>query len=176
MTDTDRLTERFLEALDNGDLQTLQYLWQQGCEQPELGRLLAEMIEEAARELEPPGGWQFDVAKVQTLLRQHLPSGFPPEGELPALAASDVAAKLQSDGFVKNLSDEDQLANKRLRDDATLIPEDLGAPQLQAWVAKLGISASERYWKQFRKTAVLMSLGRSQQGAKLLAARKQQSK
>jgi hypothetical protein len=35
----------------------------------------------------------------------------------------------------------------------------------------LNISASERYWKQFRKAAVLLKLSRGQQGAKLLAAR-----
>ena len=58
-----------------------------------------------------------------------------------------------------------------MRYDRTLVPDELGVPQLRAWIESLNVSASERYWKQFRKTAVLLKISRGQQGAKLLAAR-----
>jgi hypothetical protein len=170
---SDQLAEQFLDALDHGDLQTLTWLWQQAVERPELGQLFAEMIEEVAREMEPANGWQTDVAKVQVLLQQHLPSGFPQETEIGPLTTSDVAAKLHE--FVKNFPEADKLANNRLLADRTLVPDQLGVPQLQEWIAGLGITASERYWKQFRKAAVLLQMSRCQQGAKLLAARKKES-
>ncbi|HLW66661.1 MAG TPA: hypothetical protein VKS79_15205 [Gemmataceae bacterium] len=169
MTDMDLMARKFLHALDHGDLPSLSWLWQQAGEQPELGQLFAEMMEEAARAIEPPNGWQTDVTKVQTLLRQHIPSAFPQEAEVRPLMTCDVAAKLHE--LMNGFTEADQRANDSLRYDRTLIPVELGVPQLQAWIEGLNVPASERYWKQFRKTAVLLKISRGQQGAKLLAAR-----
>ncbi|HEV3146080.1 MAG TPA: hypothetical protein VGZ47_19490 [Gemmataceae bacterium] len=169
MTEIDLKARQFLDALDHGDLQSLSWLWQQASEQPELGQLFAEMMEEAAREIEPANGWQTDVAKVQALLRQHIPSAFPQEMEVRLLMTSDIAAKLHE--LIGGFPESDQLANNRLLADRTLLPDELGVPQLRAWIDGLNVPASDRYWKQFRKTAVLLRISRGQQGAKLLAAR-----
>jgi hypothetical protein len=174
MTDMDRMAQKFLDALDHGDLPSLSWLWQQADEQPELGKIFAEMMEEAAREIEPANGWQTDVTKVQSLLRQHIPSAFPQETEVRPLMTCDVAEKLHQ--HLKGFADADQRANDSLRYDRTLIPDELGVPQLRAWLEGLNVTASERYWKQFRKTAVLLKISRGQQGAKLLAARQAEQK
>ena len=169
MTDMDQMARRFLDALDHGDLPSLSWLWQQADEQPELGQMFAEMMEEAAREIEPANGWQTDVTKVQALLRQHIPSAFTQEAEVRPLMTCDVAAKLHE--AMNGFPEADQRSNDSLRYDRTLVPDELGVPQLRAWIESLNVSASERYWKQFRKTAVLLKISRGQQGAKLLAAR-----
>jgi hypothetical protein len=163
------MAQKFLNALDHGDLPSLSWLWQQADERPELGQMFAEMMEEAAREIEPANGWQTDVAKVQALLRQHIPSAFPQEMEVRPLTTSDIAAKLHE--MIGSFPEADQLTNNRLLADRTLLPEQLGVPQLRAWIESLNVSASAHYWKQFRKTAVLLKISRGQQGAKLLAAR-----
>jgi len=86
----------------------------------------------------------------------------------------DVAAKLHE--LMNGFADADQRANDSLRYDRTLVPDELGVPQLRQWIEGLNIAASERYWKQFRKTAVLLRISRGQQGAKLLAARQAEPK
>jgi len=51
MSDMDQMARQFLDALDHGDLPSLSWLWQQADDRPELGQMLGERMEEAAREI-----------------------------------------------------------------------------------------------------------------------------
>lgn len=166
----DQYSDRFLRALDSGDLQTLAWLWDEAYQQPVLAQLFTDMLDEAVREFEPADGWRYDIDKVQSLLAQHFPA--PITEDLAPLTAGDVASRLQADRMLGGLTNEDVQANTRLLVDATPVPEQLGAPQMERWLTALNISASPRYWKQFRKAAVLLQMSRCQQGAKLQAARR----
>lgn len=170
----DQYSERFILALDAGDLQTLAWLWDEAYQDPALAKLFNEMLDEAATELEPADGWRGDVERVQQLIADHFPK---PVVEAPGrLTAADVAGKLQTDRLLSSLTDADVQANSRLLANATPVPEQLGVPQLETWITGLDISASPRYWKEFRKAAVLLQMSRCQQGAKLQAARRQSGK
>jgi hypothetical protein len=48
----DRLTLRFLDALDSGDLDTVAAIWQDAADDPELYAALVEVCEEVAREID----------------------------------------------------------------------------------------------------------------------------
>jgi len=166
----DQYSDRFMKALDAGDLQSLAWLWDEAYQQPELAALFVDMMNEAAREIEPEDGWRSEIDKVQLLIAQHLST--PIVEEPGPVTAADVAARLQADRMLSGLPDDDVQTNTRLLVDATPVPEHLGAPQLERWLTGLNISASPRYWKQFRKAAVLLQMSRCQQGAKLQAARR----
>lgn len=166
----DQYSDRFLQALDNGDLQTLAWLWDEAYREPALAQVFLEMMAEVESEMAPGDTWKTDVEKIRWLIDQHFPATT--MNEPPPLTVGDVASKLQAERAFGSLSEEDLKANSRLLVNATPLPDELGAPQLERWIAGLDISASSRYWKQFRKTAVLMQMSRCQQGAKLQAARR----
>jgi hypothetical protein len=163
---------RYLDALDTGDLDTVARLWERAAADPELERILGELTDGLAVEEGPDPDWKGDAAHVKDLLRRHLPSGFATPPAAP-LTVADVAARLQADSTLSGrLSPADQASNARLLGNSTLIPDDLGLPQLEKWQKKLGVSASPAYWRAFRQAAVLLSMGRCQQAGELAAARR----
>ncbi len=117
--------------------------------------------------------WQADAERVRVLLREHLPSAFPNETELPPLTVRDVASQLQKESAIgKRFSGSDQVVNSRLLADTTPLPDELGLPYFEKWKTSLGVSASPHYWRAFRQAAVLLAMGRCQQAGELAAARR----
>jgi hypothetical protein len=164
---------RYLDALDAGDVATLAELWEQAAVHPQLEQVLGELTDGLAIEEGLDPAWKADAQRVRVLLREHLPSAFRAETELPQLTVGDVAARLQADAILgARLSTADKAANSRLRADSTPLPENLGLPHFEKWKTALGISASSHYWRAFRQAAVLMSMGRCQQAGELAAARR----
>lgn len=163
---------RYLDALDAGDIAALAELWEQANENPQLEQVLNELTEGLADEENLDPAWKADALQVRSLLREHLPSAFPSEAELPPLAVSDVAARLQIDSVLAGrMSAADKAANSRLRMVPTPLPEDLGLLHFETWKNALSISASSHYWRAFRQAAVLLRMGRCQQAGELAAAR-----
>jgi hypothetical protein len=164
---------RYLDALDAGDINALAELWERAAGDPELERQLGELTDGLAVEEGLDTAWQSDALSVRTLLREHLPSAFPSETDLPPLTVGDVAARLQADvALGARWSDSDRAANSRLLVDSTPVPEELGLPHFEKWQTSLGIPASSHYWRSFRQTAVLLAMGRCQQAGALAAARR----
>ncbi len=164
---------RYLDALDAGDVAVLAELWEHAAADPRLEQVLGELTDGLAIEEERDPAWEADAERVRSLLREHLPSGFREEHELPPLTVGDVAARLQTDSVLgSRLSATDKAANSRLRMDATPVPEELGLPHFEKWKTSLGITASAHYWRAFRQAAVLLAMGRCQQAGELAAARR----
>ncbi|HWG43010.1 MAG TPA: ImmA/IrrE family metallo-endopeptidase [Gemmataceae bacterium] len=106
--------------------------------------------------------WESDAARVQNLLREHLPSAAPSGADPPPLTVGDVAARLQVDSALGGrLSAADRETNSRLRTDTTPVPEELGLPHFEKWRTTLGVRASPYYWRAFRQATVLLAMGRS---------------
>jgi hypothetical protein len=169
----DREVLHYLDALDTGDLETAARLWEKAGNDPALGRALDEVGQGIFDELGLAADWPTDAERVRSLLRQHLPSAFPAEETAGPLTAGDVAARLQADAALgARLDAADRAANTRLLADRTPLPEQLGVPQLERWTAGLGVTASPRYWRLFRQTAVLLAMGRCQRTVELAAARR----
>lgn len=164
---------RYLDALDAGDAATLAELWEQASANPQLEQVLGELTDGLAVEEGLQPAWGADAERVRRLLREHLPSAFAVETDLPPLTVGDVAARLQVDSILgARLSVTDRTANSRLRADATPVPEDLSLPHFEKWTTSLGIRASAHYWRAFRQAAVLLAMGRCQQASELAAARR----
>jgi len=163
----------YLDALDAGDAGALGDLWEQASANPELERVLGELTDGLATQewLDPE--WEADAARVRSLLREHLPSGFSIETDPPPLTVGDVAAKLQLDSALgARLSTTDRATNAKLRLNTTQLPQELGLPHFVKWQTTLGVSASTHYWRVFQQTAVLLAMGRCQQAGELAAARR----
>jgi hypothetical protein len=164
---------RYLDALDAGDVNALAEWWAQAEVNPELEQVLGELTDGLAIEEGPSPSLEIDAAHVRSLLAEHLPSAAPSDADLSPLTVGDVAARLQSDSTLGGRwSAEDRAANSRLLMDTTPVPEDLGLPHFEKWQPTLGVSASPHYWRAFRKTAVLLAMGRCQQAGELAAARR----
>jgi hypothetical protein len=164
---------RYLDALDAGHAGALADLWEQASANPELERALGELTDGLAAEEGLDPAWEADAARVRSLLREHLPSGFSIETDPPPLTVGDVAARLQLDSALGGrLSAADRAMNEKLRLNATPLPQELGLPHFVNWQTTLGVSASTHYWRAFQQTAVLLAMGRCQQAGELAAARR----
>ena len=164
---------RYLDALDAGDVAALLALWERAEGDGWLEQVLGELTDGLADEEGPSLAWANDAARVRTLLREHLPSGFREDTEPPPLTVGDVAARLRADNALDaRLSAADRVANDRLLADTTPIPEELGLPHFEKWKTTLGVRASSHYWRSFRQAAVLLAMGRCQQVGELAAARR----
>ena len=60
----------------------------------------------------------------------------------------------------------------RLLGEAASLPDHLGQPGLDRWLAGLGVAAGLHYRRAFRKVAVLMTMARGQREGRLAAARR----
>jgi hypothetical protein len=164
---------RYLDAYDAGDVNALAQLWEQAAGDPELERLLGELTDGLVVEEGLDTAWQTDALSVRSLLREHLPSAFPTESDLPPLTVGEVAACLHADAaLTARWSTTDRIANGRLLANRTPVPEELGLPHFEKWQTTLGVSASSHYWRSFRQVAVLLAMGRCQQAGELAAARR----
>ena len=56
------------------------------------------------------------------------------------------------------------------------MPEEVTAHTISELARQIGIAASERFWRVFRETAIMLGLGRSQAQAHLAAAREQRTR
>jgi hypothetical protein len=164
---------RYLDALDGGDVATLAELWEQAVGNPQLEQVLNELTDGIAVEEGLDPAWKADAERIRGLLREHLPSAFPVEAELPPLTVGDVAARLQADNALRTrFHAADRAANSRLLIDKTPLPEELGLPHFEKWRTTLGINASAHFWRAFRQAAVLLVMGRCHKAGELAAARR----
>lgn len=167
----ERVGVRYLDALDAGDLDTVAALWEEAADDPELEALLHELNDGLYEEDGGGADLAVDADRVLELARRHLPDAFPPAPPPGPLTASDVARRLEAEPEFRRLDAADRAAHARLLAEAAVIPEMLNQPQLDRWLAGLGIAAGPYYRKAFRKVASLMELGRCQAEGRLAAAR-----
>ncbi|WP_020471381.1 hypothetical protein [Zavarzinella formosa] len=170
LTAAEQAAMRYLDALEAGDIDAVEAIWAQAAVSPELEQLLCDVSDGLADELGLNRDWKGDVRWLKDLVHRH----FPPDQEEPAvLTAGSVAARLQGDiALLEGFSTSDREANSVLLANTSPVPAALGARVLEGWVSELGTSASPRYWKEFRKVAVLLAMGRTQRVGELSAARK----
>jgi hypothetical protein len=167
----ERVALRYLDALDDGDLDAVAALWEQAAVEPDLAALLDELNRGLEAEEGPGTDFATDAARVVELARRHLPSAFPIEGPTGPILAADVARRLEAEPEFRRLDAIDRAAHARLLADATPIPDSLGQPGIDRWLGERGVVAGPFYRKAFRKVAVLLAMARGQGEARLAAAR-----
>ena len=169
---------RYVRAFDAGDFDAMAEVMTQAEVDPELDRLLvdvnAALHEEAGL---PP--LQEQAQLVRALLYRHLPSGVQPSEEAVApLTVGNVAAKLETDHATRTtmagLSARDRLTNRQLQQSGLVLPARLTGRTIVELATRLQATASERYWRLFRETAIVLGMAQ-ERGQVELAARRQKS-
>lgn len=168
---------RYANALERGDADTLAAILYEAESDSVLEQ---EIMEVHARYLEEKHVEKLaqDTEQIQSLLRQHIPSGFDQmveEVEIPALTVGDVVARLQSDAAVRGPARQELTAAvQQLRQNTTVLPQSLSVRNVRTLFIQLGVTVSDRFQKLFRETAIFLSMGREQGMAQLAATRRQQ--
>ncbi len=166
----EKMLLRYIRALDEGDMDGVALILEAALADPELDRLLTE-VDRGLAEEEGLTPLAVDAQLVRDLARKHFQSAFVEDAAEPPLTVGDVAARLQADNRVPSA---DQAANRRLLHSAVVVPDWLTGRRIRDLANELGVTASERFWRLFRDTAIALGMGRSQSQAWLAAAREEQ--
>lgn len=164
---------RYVQALDQGDMEGVTAVLRDALYDPELSRIIAE-VNLAYQEEEQLTPIADDALLIRELIRKHLPSAF--EADQPddtPLTVGQVAARLQADCRVPSA---DQEANQRLLDSSMPLPAWLSVQAVRQLAKELGVIASERFWRAFRDTAIMLGMGQSHRRAQWAAAREQRAR
>ncbi len=160
---------RYVEALDQGDADTVAAVLDLALNDLELDQAIAE-VNLAIQEEEQLAPLAADAEIVRDLIRTHLRSTRESgEAEDQPLTVGEVAAQLKAE---RRVPFPDEGANNYLLTNSRPLPAQLSAQTIKRLATDLGVRASDRFWRVFRDTAIMLGMGRSQQ-AQLLAAREE---
>lgn len=157
---------RYIRAVDAGDIDEIARILHMAETDIELNRAILDINQSYAEELGLAEISQV-AETVRTLARQHLTSAFQQTNEDLSLTVSEVAARMVAE---RSIPTSDQEIGRRLMTVQWSLPELLSLAEIRRLAEKLRISASERFWKIFRETALQMTMGRGQ--AQMAAARR----
>jgi hypothetical protein len=168
----------YLNALERGDLDTVQVFLAQAETDPALEQMLLDLNEEYAAEEQAKGIKSEDAGLVKRLLEQYLQTAVKADeesgSELKPLTVLDVLDKMKSDAAMRG-QPIFQIEKYRhaLRRDATELPGDLSKQSISRLFQQLNLEADPFFQKAFRDAAILLSMGRETHQAQLAAARRQ---
>ncbi len=163
--------QRYVRAIDKGDLEEIINILEQATTDPDLDLMLIE-ANQAVEQEEGLTAFAKDTAFVRQLVQQHFNSNImSDEPDARPLTIGEVAARMQAD---RNVPKSDQAIHKTLLHFSTPLPEFLNIQAIRKLASELQISASEKFWRIFRDTAIMMGIGRGQ--AQMAAARKQKAR
>ena len=169
--------DRYIEALDQVDIDTVEAILAQAAGDPELDRLLHE-VNTALYIEEGFDTFATDAERVRSLVRQHLQSAFLDDTEVEAmierpLTVGDVIARLQAD---RKIALSDREAERKLLGSGVELPEEITTRTISELARSIGVAASEQFWRVFRDAAIMLGLGHSHAQARLAAAREQRKR
>jgi hypothetical protein len=169
----DRLTARFLAALDAGDLEAAEQLWNQSADDPEVSAAFTEAAAELVGESSQAASDQA-AGIVEAALRRAMPAVEMVHSPTGPLTIGEVAEHLRRTG-VPGLSAAEFAINDVLAKSSEPMPEQLSLSAITAWGNGRGC-APQSYWKAFREAALMLRLRRESAGEYQLAARAQRPK
>lgn len=168
----ERALYQYSSALLRGDFDTIDAVLATAESDSVLAGMILELDrayeEEQAREAQ----FEQDKTIVSSLLKQHLTSSDPAEPEeVPEVTVGEVVSRLHADRAIPKA---DLLVSQKLQNSSIPVPHSPSARSLKELAASLALPLSERFWKVFRDTAILLGLRTSQQ-LNYAAARKQRA-
>jgi hypothetical protein len=172
--EADQTIDRYIQALDQGDIDTIEAILDQAAFDPVLGRLIHEV--NAALYVEDElDTFEIDAEQVRTLARQHLQNAFLNTVEADRvierpLTVGDVVARLQAD---RKIALPDHEASRMLLGSVEELPDEVTTRTIRELAGRLGVAASEQFWRVFREAAIMLGLSHSHAQAYLAAAREQ---
>lgn len=162
---------RYVHALDHGDIDTVIQILEEALGDPELDHAIAEINQAIEEEviLTPIAD---DAQLVRDLIQKHFPNSMSTDfGEHEALTVRDVAAQMQAK---QNIPVADKQAHQELLGKSIELPSWLSIQEIKHLANDLQIQASDRFWRLFRETAIMMGMGRGQ--AQMAAARRNEKR
>ena len=169
--DRQKAIQRYVRAIDKGDLEEIIYVLEQATTDSDLDLMLVE-INQAVEQEEGLTAFAKDTIFVRQLVQQHFDSNITSEEtDARPLTVGEVAARMQAD---RSVPTPDQIVHKSLLHFSTPLPEFLNIQAIRKLASELQISATEKFWRVFRDTAIMMGIGRGQ--AQMAAARKQKAR
>lgn len=168
----ERLIYQYVRALDRGDADGIAAVLQAALDDPELDRVIEEIHLSYQEELQLTPV-VTDAEIVRELVRKCLPSSFEEDLEDTPLTVGEVAARLKAD---RGVLPADQEANRFLLCSTETLPALLSIQEVKKLAERLGVQASDRYWRNFRDTAITMGMGRGQSHAQLAVAREERAR
>jgi hypothetical protein len=167
----DRTIHLYVQAMDRGDIDTIIRILEMAMDDHELDHAIAE-INLAIEEEAMLSTLANDAQLVRDLIDKYLPSSKPIElAEQEALTVRDVAAQMQAK---HNVPVADQQAHQELLGKSIELPSWLSIQEIKRLAHELQIQASDRFWKSFRETAIMMGMGKGQ--AQMAATRRNEKR
>ncbi len=163
----DLLAFRYLEAVEAGDMNTLDSLWDQADGDAELEQVLHGLNEALATDREEQ---ERIEGAITAALEQHIPSAAILRTPAGLLTVADVAESIRRNPPA-GLTTDEITANEQLRQSGRVLPSDLGMSQVLEWGREFG-SLPETYWRAFRKAALKLRMQRESNATYQMAARK----
>lgn len=162
----DRALHRYITALERGDMDGVAAILEIALDDPELDELISE-VNQAYQEEEGLTPTADEAKLVRKLLQKNFASAFEDEeAKIEPLEVKEVAARLESD---RRVPSADQEANRSLRDIHIVLPRRLGRQEMEGLKKGLHVEASERFWRRFKDTAIMMEIGRANDPSRLAA-------
>jgi hypothetical protein len=158
--------QRYVTALDNGNLDDVLSILDEATQDPILDQMIIE-VNQAIEQEEGLTTFANDAKLVRDIIQTYFDHPEIPEDERP-LTVGEVAAQMQVD---RKVPVSDQEIHKRLLKVTTPLPDTLNVQAIRRLARLLKINASEKFWRVFRDTAIMLGIGRGQ--AQMAAARKQ---
>lgn len=167
---------RYSTALDAGDFDTVSLVLQQAEQDPELERMILEVNDVLASEMEQATHAQEDTL-VRELIQTHLRSALSEvTPEPPPLTVGHVIARIHADAAQgKKVEREALAATRSYQSVDTPLPADLSLRGVRALLEQVGLKVERRFQDIFRETAIFLRMGRNQGMARLAATRRQQA-
>jgi hypothetical protein len=165
-THRQKLIQRYISALDNGNFDDVMIVLEEASKDSVLDQMIVE-INRAIEQEEELTPFAKDAYLVRDLVQTHFDPIEILEDERQ-ITIADVAARMQVD---RKVPLADQEIHKQLLRLATPLPEILNIQAIRKLASNLQINASEKFWRVFRDTAIMLGIGRGQ--ARMAAARKQ---
>jgi hypothetical protein len=167
----ERSMDRYVKALDSGNLDEIAAVLQIAEGDAELDRIIGEINWAYADELGLSLS-SLESDQILFLLQEHFPSAFGESSDetLP-ITVSEVAAHLAANRLIPPTDQENSLKLLRIH---TPLPSWLSLPEIRILSQQFGFNVSERFLKIFRDAAIQMSIGRGQ--AQMAATRRKTSR
>lgn len=166
----ERSIDRYVKALDSGNLNEISAVLQIAEGDAELDRIIEEINSAYAEEL-GLSSISLESGQIRVLLQEHFPSAFgEAPDEIPPITVSEVAAHLAANRLIPPSDQENSLKLLRIH---IPLPSWLSLPEIRKLSQQFGFNVSERFLKVFRDAAIQMSIGRGQ--AQMAATRRKTS-
>lgn len=165
----EKAVQRYVRALDEGNFDDVLSVLEQAADNPILDQMIIE-VNQAIEQEEELTPFAKDANLVRDLIQKHFNNSELSQDDRH-ITVGDVAARMQADRSVPKL---DQEIHKHLMKLTTPLPEFLNMEAVRKLASSLHIKASEKFWRVFRDTAIMLGIGRGQ--ARMAAARKQRER